>query len=97
MEEWVLEGILYQDRDKRYCLCESGISAYNILTCTSGCPLEIWFDHAWIPGHVEGDGEDYWLFATTGGKFLLAERMKARYRESWERNRAIRVLKSNDA
>jgi len=53
------------------------------LACTSGCPLEIWFDHTWVAGRVEGDGEDYWLFATTGGKFLLAERMKARYRASW--------------
>jgi hypothetical protein len=49
------------------------------LACTSGCPLEIWFDQSWIAGYVEGDGENYWLFATTGGKFLLAERMKARY------------------
>ena len=35
----------------------------------------------WIAGHVEGDGEDYWFFAMSGGKFLLAERMRARYIE----------------
>ncbi len=31
--------------------------------------------------HVEGDGENYWFFADGGGRFLLAERMKARYTE----------------
>jgi hypothetical protein len=81
MEQCILEGILYQDLNKRYCLCELGVPVYNILTCTSGCPLEIWLDRTWVAGHVEGDGEDYWLFTVTGGKFLLAERMKARYRE----------------
>ena len=96
MEQCVHEGILYQDRDKRYCLSETSVPVYNILTCTSGCPLEIWLDHTWIAGRVEGDGEDYWLFATTGRKFLLAERMKARYRESLERDRAVRVSSCHD-
>lgn len=78
MEQGIHEGILHQDRNKRYYLHEPGVPVYNTLTCTSGCPLEIWLDQTWVCGHVEGDGEDYWLFATTGGKFLLAERMKAR-------------------
>lgn len=78
MKQCIHEGMLYQDHNKRYCLCESGVPAYNTLTCTSGCPLEIWLDQSWVAGHVEGDGEDYWLFATPGGKFLLAEGMKAR-------------------
>jgi len=52
-----------------------------MLTCTSGCPLEVWLNRAWVSGHVEGDGEDYWFFADTGGRFLLAEHMKARYTE----------------
>ncbi|MFL5660933.1 MAG: DUF5348 domain-containing protein [Ktedonobacteraceae bacterium] len=81
------EGILYQDQHKRYCLYEPGVPAYKRLTCTSGCRLEIWLNRAWIAGHVEGDGEDYWLFADGGGRFLLAERMKARYIEHhWRSN-----------
>src|SRR5947208_2919005 len=54
---------------------------HKMLTCTSGCPLEVWLNRAWVSGHVEGDGEDYWFFADTGGRFLLAEHMKARYTE----------------
>jgi Domain of unknown function (DUF5348) len=81
------EGILYQDQHKRYCLYEPGVPEYKRLTCTSGCRLEIWLNRAWIAGHVEGDGEDYWLFADGGGRFLLAERMKARYIEHhWRSN-----------
>ena len=74
-------GILYQDRNKRFCLHESGVLEEKTVTCTSGCPLEVWMNREWISGHVEGDGENYWFFAATGGKFLLAERMKARYIE----------------
>src|SRR5260370_1183413 len=81
------EGILYQDQHKRYCLYEPDVPEYKRLTCTSGCRLEIWLNRAWIAGHVEGDGEDYWLFADGGGRFLLAERMKARYIERpWRSN-----------
>src|SRR2546429_7065192 len=81
------EGILYQDQHKRYCLYEPGVPEYKRLTCTSGCRLEIWLNRAWIAGHVEGDGEDYWLFADGGGRFLLAERMKARSIEHhWRSN-----------
>src|SRR6266699_3071659 len=54
---------------------------YKMLTCTSGCRLEVWLNRTWIAGHVESDGEDYWLFADGGGRFLLAEHMKARYTE----------------
>jgi Domain of unknown function (DUF5348) len=54
---------------------------HKMLTCTSGCRLEVWLNRAWVAGRVEGDGEDYWLFADTGGRFLLAEHMKARYTE----------------
>ncbi len=79
MERCIHEGVLYQDSHKRYYLHEPGVPGYKILTCTSGCPLEVWLNHTWIAGHVEGDGEDYWLFADAGGKFLLAEHMKARY------------------
>ena len=81
------EGILSQDQHKRYCLYEPGVPEYKRLTCTSGCRLEIWLNRAWIAGHVEGDGEDYWLFADGGGRFLLAERMKARSIEHhWRSN-----------
>jgi hypothetical protein len=79
--ERIHEGILYQDQHKRYCLCEPGAPPHTRLTCTSGCRLEVWLNRTWIAGHVEGDGEDYWLFADGGGRFLLAERMKARYTE----------------
>ena len=75
------EGILYQDAHKRYCLHEPGVPEYKMLTCTSGCRLEVWLNRTWIAGHVESDGEDYWLFADGGGRFLLAEHMKARYTE----------------
>lgn len=81
MEQRVHEGILYQDAHKRYCLHEPGVPEYKMLTCTSGCRLEVWLNRTWIAGHVEGDGEDYWLFADGGGRFLLAEHMKARYTE----------------
>jgi hypothetical protein len=81
MKRHIHEGILYQDTHKRYCLYEPGVPEYKILTCTSGCRLEVWLNRTWIAGHVEGDGEDYWLFADGGGRFLLAEHMKARYTE----------------
>lgn len=81
MKRHVHEGFLYQDQYKRYCLYEPDVPVHNILTCTSGCPLEVWLDSTWIAGHVEGDGQDYWFFAYTGGKFRLSERMKARYTE----------------
>ena len=77
----IREGVLYRDHNKRYCLHEPGIPVCQMLTCTSGCPIEVWLNHSWIAGHVESDGEDYWLFANNGGKFLLAEDMKARYIE----------------
>jgi len=53
-----------------------------VITLTSGCVLEVWLNREWVSGCVEGDGQDYWLFVKTGGKFLLAEQMTARYRES---------------
>lgn len=83
MEQRIHEGILYRDQHKRYCLYEPGVPEHKTqtLTCTSGCRLEVWLNRAWIAGHVEGDGEDYWLFADAGGRFLLAEHMKARYTE----------------
>ena len=80
MQERIREGILYRDHHRRYCLWEPGAPEDQLLTCTSGCPLEIWLNGTWIAGHVEGDGEDYWLFVTGGGKFRLSECMKARYR-----------------
>src|SRR6266700_3589106 len=86
--ERIHEGILYQDQHKRYCLYEPGMPPHQRLTCTSGCRLEVWLNRTWIAGHVEGDGEDYWLFADGGGKFLLAERMNARYTEHhWRSDR----------
>jgi hypothetical protein len=81
MKRRIHEGILYLDQHKRYCLYEPSIPEYKTLTCTSGCRLEIWLNRTWIAGYVEGDGEDYWLFADAGGKFLLSERMKAHYIE----------------
>ncbi len=77
------EGILYRDSNRRYCVCKLSDLELQVFTCTSGCFLEVWLDHLWIAGHIEGDGEDYWLFANEGGKFLLAEQMKARCRERW--------------
>jgi uncharacterized protein YqjF (DUF2071 family) len=75
------EGILMLDRNRRYCICEAGRPALPPITLTSGCALEVWLNREWISGCVEGDGQDYWLFVKTGGKFLLAEHMQARYRE----------------
>jgi uncharacterized protein YqjF (DUF2071 family) len=83
MNQYIHEGILYQDLHKRYCLYEPGVPECKMLTCTSGCRLEAWLNRTWIAGHDEGDGEDYWLFADGGGRFLLAERMKARYTEPY--------------
>ena len=84
--ERIHEGILSQNQHKRYCLYEPGVPEHKMLTCTSGCRLEVWLNRAWIAGQVEGDGEDYWFFADGGEKFLLAERMKARYTEHhWRR------------
>ncbi len=52
-----------------------------MITLTSGCVLEVWLNREWVSGCVEGDGQDYWLFVKTGGKFLLAEQMTVRYQE----------------
>jgi uncharacterized protein YqjF (DUF2071 family) len=75
------EGRLVLDRNRRYCIWEEGRPACQAMTLTSGCALEVWLNREWVGGCVEGDGQDYWLFVKTGGKFLLAERMKVRYRE----------------
>jgi hypothetical protein len=80
-ERVIREGILYRDFHRRYYLWEPNIPEYRFLTCTSGCPLEIWLNRMWVVGRVEGDGEDYWLVALHGGQFLLAEHMRARYIE----------------
>jgi hypothetical protein len=72
---------LHRDCNRRYCVHEPDGSAHQSMTCTSGCILSVWLNHQWITGHVEGDGQDYWLFASTGGKFLLAEQMKAQFFE----------------
>lgn len=76
------EGILVLDHHRRYCIWEPGRGASPVITLTSGCVLEVWLNREWVSGCVEGDGQDYWLFVKTGGKFLLAEQMTARYRES---------------
>ena len=89
MKKRIHKGILYQDKHKRYCLYESGVPEYKMLTCTSGCRLEVWLNRTWIAGHVEGDREDYWLFADKGGRFLLSEHMKARYTEDHERRSGV--------
>ena len=75
------EGVLFLDRYRRYCICEPGRLALQTIILTSGCFVEILLNHEWVGGRVEGDGQDYWLFAVKGGKFLLAERMMVRYRE----------------
>jgi hypothetical protein len=59
MDHRIHEGILYQDKYKRYCLHESDVPEHKMLTYTSGCRLEVWLNRTWIAGHVEGDGEDY--------------------------------------
>ncbi len=76
------EGILFLDHNRRYCIWEPGRRTSQLITLTSGCILEVLLDREWVNGCVEGDGQDYWLFVKTGGKFLLAEQMTARYRES---------------
>ncbi len=81
-QQRLYEGILFLDRNKRYCIYEPGRSALQTITLTSGCPLEVLLNHEWVIGCVEGDGRDYWLFVRTGGKFLLAEQMMVRYRET---------------
>jgi uncharacterized protein YqjF (DUF2071 family) len=81
MERSIHEGTLYRDGNRRYCMYESAVAERPVLTCTSGCPLEVWLNRVWIAGHVEGDGQDYWLFAHAGGQFLLAEQMRVRYVE----------------
>jgi hypothetical protein len=75
------EGRLVLDRHRRYCIWEPGRPADQTITLTSGCTLEVWLNREWISGCVEGDGQDYWFFVETGGKFLLAQHMQARYRE----------------
>jgi hypothetical protein len=77
------EGMLVLDHHRRYCIWEPGRPACQTITLTSGCALEVWFNREWVGGCVEGDGQDYWLFVKTGGKFLLSECMKVRYREPW--------------
>ena len=77
------EGMLVLDHNRRYCIWEQERPVFQTLTLTSGCVLEVWLNHEWVSGCVEGDGQDYWLFVKTGGKFLLSECMKVRYREPW--------------
>ena len=77
------EGMLVLDDHRRYCIWEPERPACQTITLTSGCALEVWLNREWVSGCVEGDGQDYWLFARTGGKFLLAEWMRVRYREPW--------------
>ena len=75
------EGNLFLDKNKRYCICTSENVAFETITLTSGCPLEVFLNREWVSGCVEGDGQDYWLFVKTGGRFLLTEQMTVRYRE----------------
>ena len=77
------EGMLVLDLHRRYCIWEPERPACQTITLTSGCALEVWLNREWVSGCVEGDGQDYWLFVRTGGKFLLAEWMRVRYREPW--------------
>ena len=79
--QWLQEGILFLDSNKRFCICEPGRPAFQTITLTSGCPLEILLNGEWVIGCVEGDGQDYWLFVKAGGKCLLSEGMRVRYRE----------------
>lgn len=79
MQRLIREGMLYRDNNRRYWLYESDVPVEQTVTLTSGCSLEIWLNREWVAGHVEGDGQDYWLFANSGGRFLLSEHMKARY------------------
>lgn len=77
------EGILLLDHNRRYCLWDPERPAFQTLTLTSGCALEVWLNREWVSGCVEGDGQDYWLFVKSGGSFLLSEWMRVRYREPW--------------
>ena len=77
------EGILVLDHHRRYCIWEPDRQMSYLITLTSGCILEVQLNREWVSGCVEGDGQDYWLFVKTGGKFLLSECMKVRYREPW--------------
>ena len=75
------EGILVLDHHRRYCIWEPDSRASSLITLTSGCVLEVWLNREWVSGCVEGDGQDYWLFVKTGGKFLLTQQMPVRYQE----------------
>lgn len=71
MQQCIRESILYRDHNKRYCLHEPGIPVWKMLTCTSGCPIKVWLSHAWIAGHVEGDGDEcgfYYLADSSEGR-----------------------------
>lgn len=48
MKQPIHEGILSQDKYKRYCLYELGVPEHKMLTCTSGCRLEVWLNRVWI-------------------------------------------------
>ena len=81
MSKQVHEGILFQDQNQRYYIYERARPVSQMVTLTSGCALEIFLDGAWVSGHVEGDGQDYWFFTETGSKFKLVEGMAVRYTE----------------
>lgn len=80
-EQQIHVGSLFLDQNRRYCICEPGRPALQTITLTSGCFVEVLLNREWVSGCVEGDGQDYWLFAAKGGKFLLAERMMVHYEE----------------
>ena len=78
-KQQIHEGTLLLDQHKRYSICEPERPASQIVTLTSGCSLEVLLGDTWIRGHVEGDGQDYWLFVSPSGKFKLAEGLVVRY------------------
>ena len=75
------EGPLTLDHNNRYYIAEPDRPASQAITLTSGCTLEVLFGTTYVSGHVEGDGEDYWLFMEAGGKLKLADGMVVRYME----------------
>ena len=74
-------GTLVLDHNRRYCICEPDKPACEWITLTCGCALDIWLNHQWIGGSVEGDSQAYWLYVKDRGIFLLSEHMVARYQE----------------
>lgn len=75
------KGTLLLDQQRRYYIYEPDRPASQAITLTSGTAAEVLLGSVWVGGHVEGDGQDYWLYSQTGGTCKLMEGMLAWYTE----------------